>query len=124
MADIVAKVFSGWRTTILRPVDALYVRRREGPYVTDLRSGVERRRSSREVQRSPFARILGMSDFRLLQQYRHKAGVPKASPDVRFRGDCVAKLGCVSRRSFGLSFGGRLARVLSAVSVVVVGVPY
>ena len=36
----------------------------------------------------------------------------------------VAKLGCVSRRSFGLSFGGRLARVLSAVSVLVVGVQY
>ena len=31
-ADIVAKVFSGERTKILRPVDALYVRRREGPY--------------------------------------------------------------------------------------------
>ncbi len=31
MADIVAKVFSGWRTKILRADDALYARRREGP---------------------------------------------------------------------------------------------
>src|SRR6266850_984269 len=32
MADIVAKVFSGWRTKILRAADAFYARRREGPY--------------------------------------------------------------------------------------------
>jgi hypothetical protein len=31
-ADIVAKVFSGWRTKILRAADALCARRREGPY--------------------------------------------------------------------------------------------
>ena len=31
-ADIVAKVFSGWRTKIPRAADALYARRREGPY--------------------------------------------------------------------------------------------
>jgi len=31
-ADIVAKVFLGWRTKILRAADAFYVRRREGPY--------------------------------------------------------------------------------------------
>jgi hypothetical protein len=31
-ADIVAKVFLGWRTKILRAADALYVRQREGPY--------------------------------------------------------------------------------------------
>jgi hypothetical protein len=31
-ADIVAKVFLGWRTKILRAADALYARRREGPY--------------------------------------------------------------------------------------------
>jgi len=37
--------------------------------ITDLRSGVEKRRSSREVQRSTFARFLGLFDFRLLQQY-------------------------------------------------------
>ena len=36
--------------------------------ITDLRSGVEMRRSSREVQRSTFARFLGLFDFRLLQQ--------------------------------------------------------
>jgi hypothetical protein len=32
VADIVAKVFLGWRTKILRAADALYVRQREGPY--------------------------------------------------------------------------------------------
>src|SRR5260370_25926132 len=32
MADIVAKVFLGWRTKILRAADAFYARRREGPY--------------------------------------------------------------------------------------------
>jgi hypothetical protein len=32
LADIVAKVFSGWRTKILRAADASSVRRREGPY--------------------------------------------------------------------------------------------
>jgi hypothetical protein len=32
MADIVAKVFLGWRTKILRAADALYARQREGPY--------------------------------------------------------------------------------------------
>ncbi len=37
--------------------------------ITDLRSGVEKRRSGREVQRSTFARFSGSLDFRLLQQY-------------------------------------------------------
>jgi hypothetical protein len=32
LADIVAKVFSGWRTKILRAADALHARRGEGPY--------------------------------------------------------------------------------------------
>ena len=32
MADIVAKVFLGCRTKILRAADALYARQREGPY--------------------------------------------------------------------------------------------
>src|SRR5258705_10709667 len=32
MADIVAKVFLGWRTKILRAADAFSARRREGPY--------------------------------------------------------------------------------------------
>jgi hypothetical protein len=31
-ADIVAKVFLGWRTKILRAADAFYAWRREGPY--------------------------------------------------------------------------------------------
>jgi hypothetical protein len=32
LADIVAKVFLGWRAKILRAADALYARQREGPY--------------------------------------------------------------------------------------------
>jgi hypothetical protein len=32
LADIVAKVFLGWRTKILRAADAFSARRREGPY--------------------------------------------------------------------------------------------
>jgi hypothetical protein len=32
LADIVAKVFLGRRTKILRAADAFYARRREGPY--------------------------------------------------------------------------------------------
>jgi hypothetical protein len=32
LADIVAKVFLGWRTKILRAAEAFYARRREGPY--------------------------------------------------------------------------------------------
>jgi hypothetical protein len=32
LADIVAKIFLGWRTKILRAADALYARQREGPY--------------------------------------------------------------------------------------------
>src|SRR5205823_13476063 len=43
--------------------------------ITDLRRGVERRRNSREVQRSTFARFLGLFDFRLLQQYLPTAEV-------------------------------------------------
>jgi hypothetical protein len=50
-ADIVAKVFLGCGTKILRAADAFYARRREGPYhpksITDLGSGAEKRRSSR-----------------------------------------------------------------------------
>src|ERR1700682_5427340 len=78
LADIVAKVFLGWRRKILRAADAFYARRREGTIsfhsksITDLRSGIEKRRSSREVQRSTFARFLGLFDFRLLQQYLPK----------------------------------------------------
>ncbi|WP_375144125.1 helix-turn-helix domain-containing protein [Bradyrhizobium sp. Ash2021] len=54
--------------------------------ITDLRSGVEKRRSSREVQRSAFARFLGLFDFRLLQQYRHKTNLILDETRVRTRG--------------------------------------
>ena len=42
--------------------------------ITDLRSRVEKRRSSGEIQRSTFARFLGLFDFRLLQQYPPNSG--------------------------------------------------
>jgi transposase len=37
----------------------------------------------REVPRSIFARFLGLSDFRLLQQYRHFSDMPRQPDDVR-----------------------------------------
>ena len=73
-ADIVAKVFLGGRTKFLRAADTFYERRREGtisphPKSTrDLHSGVERRHSGGGVQRSTFARLFGLFDFRLLRQ--------------------------------------------------------
>jgi hypothetical protein len=39
--------------------------------IVRLRSGIEKRPSSGEAQKSTFARFLGLFDFRLLQQYRH-----------------------------------------------------
>jgi hypothetical protein len=78
-ADIVAKVFLGGRTKFLRAADTFYERRREGtisphPKSTrDLHSGVEKRRSAGEIQRSTFARFFGSLDFRLLQQYLPEA---------------------------------------------------
>src|SRR5712672_1904797 len=69
------KVFLGRRTKILRAAHAFCARRREGPYrfiqnrsrtsVVALKSGA----AALEVQRSIFARFLGLFDFRLLQQY-------------------------------------------------------
>jgi hypothetical protein len=54
--------------------------------ITGLRTGVEKRRSGREVQRSTFARFFGSLDFRLLQQYRHKCEVLTGSEFICFRG--------------------------------------
>ena len=48
------------------------------------RSGVEKRRRSREVQRSTFARFLALFDFRLLQQYLPEAEVAGACSRVSF----------------------------------------
>jgi hypothetical protein len=80
MTDIVAKVFLGWRTKFLEPlmrftrgdVRAISFHPKS---ITDLRSGVEKRRSDREIQRSTFARFSWSPDFRLLQQYRPKTEV-------------------------------------------------
>jgi hypothetical protein len=47
--------------------------------ITDLRNGAKERCSRREAQRSTFARFLGLFDFRLLQQYRHKADISSAA---------------------------------------------
>jgi hypothetical protein len=54
--------------------------------ITDLRSGVEKRRSGREVSKSTFARFLGLFNFRLLQQYRHETDMPTALRNVRCQG--------------------------------------
>jgi hypothetical protein len=52
--------------------------------ITDLRSRVEKRRSSGEIQRSTFARFLGLFDFRLLQQYPpHSGHAATAAPCSR-----------------------------------------
>ena len=85
LVDFVAKVFLACRTKILRATAAFYARRCErGPpfrakLTTDLRSGAEKRRSSREVQRSTFARFLGLFDFRLLQQNPSGSGLHPAA---------------------------------------------
>src|SRR5258706_2900113 len=73
-ADIVAKVFLGWRTKIFRAAEAFCARRRGGPYrVIQNRSRTPAVRwKATPQQRSPkisfFARFLGLFDFRLLQQ--------------------------------------------------------
>ncbi len=66
--------------------DAFYARRRdEGRFhpksITDLRGGAEKRRSSKEAQRSTFARFLRLFDFRLFQQNRHLAGISLLAND-------------------------------------------
>jgi hypothetical protein len=85
LADIVAKVFLGWRTKIPRAADAFYARRGEGTIsfhpksITHLRNGVEKRRSGREVQGSTLARFFGLFDFRLLQQYLPETDVAEVA---------------------------------------------
>jgi hypothetical protein len=89
LADIVAKVFLGRLTKILRASDALSARRRVGTIsfhpksITGLPSSAEKRRSSKEVQRSTLARFSGLSDFRLLQQYRHFSDLTCRADKVR-----------------------------------------
>jgi len=64
MADIVAKVFLGWRSKILRAADALRAATR-GPIsfhpksTRELGSGVEKRYSGGVVQKSTFSRFFG-----------------------------------------------------------------
>jgi hypothetical protein len=95
-ADIVAKVFLGCPTKILRAADAFCARRCEGTIsvdpksITDLRSGAEQRRSSREVQSSTFARFLGLFDFRLLQQ---NLPIGEAPSEVHFEEWCGQEVG-------------------------------
>src|SRR5439155_25273453 len=63
-------------------------------------------RSSREVQKSTFARFSGLFDFRLLQQNRHQADIGPVMFEVRYRGDCVAKV-FLSHRSQIFRAGNR-----------------
>jgi hypothetical protein len=70
--DIVAKSFWDGERKFLEPLMRLRAAT-EGTIsfhpksITDLRGGVKKRSSSREVQRSTFARFVGLFDFRLLQ---------------------------------------------------------
>jgi hypothetical protein len=69
LADIVAKVFLGWRTKIPRAADAFYARRGEGPYrfiqnrsrtsVTELKSDAAAEKSKDHLWRD----FLGCSIF-------------------------------------------------------------
>ena len=52
---------------------------RKSRLITGRRSGAEKRHSSREVQRSTFARFLGLFDFRLLQQYLPRTDIRRHS---------------------------------------------
>src|SRR5258705_5350460 len=65
--------------------------------ITDLPSSAEKRRSSRKVHRSTFARFLGLFDFRLLQHNPPEAAVPSESAfGARFRsaaGSCFEPFG-------------------------------
>ena len=106
LADIVAKVFLGWRTKLLEPLMPFahgdvrdHIVSLES--ITDLLSGAAERRSSKEVQRSTFARFLGVFYFRLLQQYLPAAEVTGRNggliaPRVRVP---KAKAGCRSSSS-------------------------
>src|SRR6266404_3086967 len=52
--------------------------------ITDLRSGAKERRSRREAQRSTFARLFGLFDFRLLQQYLPSAAIREPHSIIYF----------------------------------------
>jgi hypothetical protein len=89
VADIVAKVFSGWRTKILRAADASSARRREGPYrfiqnrsrtsVAALKSDAAAEKSKDQLSRNFRCRSI----FDFLQQYRHFSDVPGRPDYVR-----------------------------------------
>jgi hypothetical protein len=99
-ADIVAKVFLGWRTKILRAADALYARQREGPYrfiqnrsrtsAVALKSDA----AAENSKRSTFARFSGSLDFRLLQQYLPEAdlneGMNLVTVSFTFHACCIS----------------------------------
>jgi hypothetical protein len=81
MADIVAKVFLGCRTKILRTADAFYAWRREGPYrfiqnrprtfLATLKSYGAAEKSKDQLSRDFFQ----LFDFRLFRQYRPEADI-------------------------------------------------
>ena len=85
----------------------------------DLRSGVERRCSSGEVQKSALARFLGSFNFRLLQQNRHKADMSSTAGDVCFGGKSGHGLDAVRDRSPHCELGGGAAITSKRISVVV-----
>jgi hypothetical protein len=55
-------------------------------------SGIEKPHSRRDVQKSTFARFVGLIDFRLLQQYRHFSDVTDYADDVRSWGQTLRSI--------------------------------
>src|SRR4030081_2949320 len=90
VADIVAKVFLGWRTKILRAADAFYARRREGPYrfiqnrsrtsVVALKSDAAVEKSKDQLSRD--FRVVRFSTFATISARNG----PPAMSAVRYRG--------------------------------------
>ena len=94
-ADIVAKVFSGWRTKILRAADALYPRRR-GPYrfiQNRSRTSVVALKSDAAAEKSKidFREIFRVVRFSTFATISAKSRYPAAvlGPQLRFLRGCV-----------------------------------
>jgi hypothetical protein len=103
-ADIVAKVFLGWRTKILRAAEAFYARRREGPYrfiqnrsltsIGALKSDAAAEKSKDQLSRD----FSGCWIFDFCNNIRHKR--PLASLLDHFVGDGKQVLGYVDAKRF------------------------
>jgi hypothetical protein len=91
-ADIVAKVFLGWRTKILRAADASYARRREGPYrFTQNRSRISvvalKSDAAAEKSKMNFREIFTVVRFSTFATISARTG-PSSNFDPRCHGLC------------------------------------